>query len=624
MGDYVLADVLRNQLQNLGGNVSNLGTSDGREQIEYIPLDQIDSDPNNFYDLSSLEELAANIELVGLQQPLRVRADPKTLGHVVIVSGHRRRAALQKLVDEGRTEFQEVPCIREAPAASAALQELRLIYANSDTRVLSSAELSRQAERVEQLLYQLKEEGMEFPGRMRDHVAEACKVSKSKLARLKVIRENLLPEFAKHYKANKLRETSAYTLAQQPADLQKLVWKYSDTKHMESLSEWQISNMLGKIKPVLERTCRRKAGGPPCEHQSVLLAKIFDDSYSYKPCDRMCCDKCEKLVSCKSACPLLAEKAKKLRTDRAAQNKQEKLARQERDRPEVEAISGFWEREATARSKAGKSIKELFKATGAYYSDENEKLWLERECLQKIKRDDALPFGMYGLSLSDARKLVATADFLGVTTDYLLGRTQAPGGVEEVSNLDTLPEAEPEEESEEEGEELGPPARRVHWESRGRTPPENRLILTYYLAKLGPRFRAVIWNGIQFRVQDGGEPMSNADFTHWIEIPGVSSGETVQLAPPGQPEGQLGISGWMPGGTFPRQPCEVVADFRAAGENGKPDACIRRICWFDGMDFLFKRHGPKLDAKCTRWMALPPVEDDVSKLDTSASEEERT
>ena len=52
-------------------DVSKLDT--GREQIEYIPIDQIDSDPKNFYTLSNVEELAANIELVGLQQPLRVR-----------------------------------------------------------------------------------------------------------------------------------------------------------------------------------------------------------------------------------------------------------------------------------------------------------------------------------------------------------------------------------------------------------------------------------------------------------------------------------------------------------------------------------------------------------------------
>ena len=42
---------------------------------------------------------------------------------------------------------------------------------------------------VHPLLYQLREEGYEFPGRMRDQVAAACKVSAPKLARLKVIRE---------------------------------------------------------------------------------------------------------------------------------------------------------------------------------------------------------------------------------------------------------------------------------------------------------------------------------------------------------------------------------------------------------------------------------------------------
>ena len=157
--------------------------AEGREQIEYIDIDLLDADANNFYQLSDVDELAANIEFVGLQQPIRVRENPDQPGRWIVVSGHRRRAALQKLVDGGREDFRAVPCIREQAVGSAALQELRLIYANSDTRKMTSAEISQQAERVEMLLYQLKEEGIEFPGRMRDHVAEACKVSKSKLSR---------------------------------------------------------------------------------------------------------------------------------------------------------------------------------------------------------------------------------------------------------------------------------------------------------------------------------------------------------------------------------------------------------------------------------------------------------
>ena len=53
------------------GNVSDSDTS--REAIEYIGLDKLEADPGNFYSLTGLEDLAANIELCGLQQPIRVR-----------------------------------------------------------------------------------------------------------------------------------------------------------------------------------------------------------------------------------------------------------------------------------------------------------------------------------------------------------------------------------------------------------------------------------------------------------------------------------------------------------------------------------------------------------------------
>ena len=145
------------------------GPDTGKEQIEYIPVDQIDPDPNNFYSLDGLDELAGNIELIGLQQPLRVR--PGEDGRFIMVSGHRRRAAILMIRDG-------VPCIVDRGEESPAMRELRLIYANASTRVMGPAEISKQAERTEMLLYQLKEEGIiEFPGRMRDHVAEACRIS---------------------------------------------------------------------------------------------------------------------------------------------------------------------------------------------------------------------------------------------------------------------------------------------------------------------------------------------------------------------------------------------------------------------------------------------------------------
>ena len=104
---------------------------------------------------------------------------------------------------------------------SPELRELRLILANSSTRVLSPAEVSKQAQRVETLLYQLKEQGYAFPGRMRDQVAAACKVSAPKLARLKVIREHLIPIYLEHFDRNVLSEQTAYALARMETALQE-------------------------------------------------------------------------------------------------------------------------------------------------------------------------------------------------------------------------------------------------------------------------------------------------------------------------------------------------------------------------------------------------------------------
>lgn len=112
-----------------------------REQIEYIDLDLLDPDPRNFYNLPGIPELAENIRLVGLQQPLRVR--PKESGHFEIVTGHRRhRALLQLAKDEGLAEFSQVPCIRERTGESASMEKVRLICGNCDNRTITGAELA--------------------------------------------------------------------------------------------------------------------------------------------------------------------------------------------------------------------------------------------------------------------------------------------------------------------------------------------------------------------------------------------------------------------------------------------------------------------------------------------------
>ena len=234
----------------LSESVPKMGTE---ERIEYIPLDRLVGDERNFYALSDIDALAANIELIGLQQPIRVREVSGNPEQFRIVSGHRRHAAIRKLVEEGNKTFERVPCIIETVECSEAMQELRLIYANSDTRKMSPADLSRQAVRVEELFYQLKEEGYEFPGRMRDHVAQACQTTKSKLSRLKVIREKLHPMLMPDWDEGRLSEAVAYRIAQESEKVQNQL--FSNNGHAPrswtfDRADREIDKIKGLLLPV--------------------------------------------------------------------------------------------------------------------------------------------------------------------------------------------------------------------------------------------------------------------------------------------------------------------------------------------------------------------------------------
>lgn len=292
-------------LAALLGGVSKMDT--GGEQIVRLPLDLLDPDPENFYSLDGLDELAANIETVGLLDPIRVRPNGE---RYTVVSGHRRRAAIQMICDGGSEQFAAgVPCIVEYGEASDAMRKLRLIYANSATRQLTSAEQSRQAEEVTRLLYELKEQGVEFPGRMRDHVAQACNTTKSKLARLHAIRSNLNPALLAFYDSGEMVEDVAYRLSRFPADVQEAIADKLgpiDGKHRKMPVGAVLDEVWRRFfdREAQTLSCAAHAGGPECHHRAGKIVRSVFCQYSWDVCDPdECCMSCYKdKQGCKDAC----------------------------------------------------------------------------------------------------------------------------------------------------------------------------------------------------------------------------------------------------------------------------------------------------------------------------------
>ena len=414
--------------------VPDSGT-EGPEQIVYIPLNQLHEDARNFYAVTGVEDLAANIQLCGLMDPLRVS---KAANGYTIVSGHRRFAALSLLAKED-PRFTQAACIVDSSTDSPLMQVLRLIYANADTRRMSGADIARQAERVQELLYELKGQGVEFPGRMRDHVAEACKISKSKLSRLEAIRSHLAPDIRKSYwdgpEKGRLNEAAAYSLSRLSEDYQRqVVDAYRRTfSHgggdpgLKWLTAGAVDKIRDDIKSAGELLC--KAHGKKClnylgKAHHIIQSRI-KSPYSYSTCAKACCRTCTSFSSCKDVCPRLKDAQQKARVDSRAQAQQEKAARAAKEAPDIEQIRAIWQRFAALRKQAGLTPDE--------YKGKIDCPWMmpERDMLEreagtaKVTPDTLLPYGGHAY-LSDIRRWAAAADALGCSVDYLMMRTDDP------------------------------------------------------------------------------------------------------------------------------------------------------------------------------------------------------
>lgn len=486
MGDY---------LKTLAQPVSNSDT--GREQIEYIDVDLLDKDQNNFYQLSDLDALADNIATVGLQQPIRVRDGEN--GHVVIVSGHRRTAAIRKLVEEGRTDLRDVPCIRERGEASPALQELRLIYANSSTRDLSSAEISRQAEKVRELLYQLQEEGHEFPGRMRDHVAEACKISKSKLARLEKIQKGLASCYRDAWGAGTLPEDTADALSSLPEYVQGRIKRVCP----------KTTPSAGRIRDTAKRgeylaVSFKCPDGSTCTHMDKFFRHDLK-AQSWEACGgEKCCLKCraggahDPSGYCGAACAEMCSKArekyekakeKKKASDAAAEMKAQSEAVR-RVRSEARRVV-----RAADAAGLGDEVKLHYNYGGSLT------VGLLRSLSDGTALDSAVKCYSRGILPWRADDVAKNAKTLHCSVDYLLGLTDEINSTAAVSGQVTL----------------------AAWMPGGTTPAAPCDAVADF--KLGNDDGRVIrmtcrWDGKAFLFKKGKEPI-NSDVVRWLALPEV-------------------------------------------------------------------------------------------------------
>lgn len=180
------------------------------------------SEKENFYHLSDkeIEETARTIELVGIQQYPVVRPIEGTDEYEVLV-GHKRRMAILKLMEEGKTEYEMIPCKVETGEDNIR-NELILIFTNSTQRERNDYEKMQEVKRVRELLSSY---GKKITGKKQDVIASILNINKTKVGTLENIDKNLTEPFKNEFEKGNISTNTANEIAGLKEEKQQLLYE---------------------------------------------------------------------------------------------------------------------------------------------------------------------------------------------------------------------------------------------------------------------------------------------------------------------------------------------------------------------------------------------------------------
>lgn len=200
----------------------------------------------NFYhmDDKEIEETARTIELVGIQQYPVVKPIPGT-DEYEIIAGHKRRLAILKLLTEGKTEYEMIPCKIET-AEDSIKNRLILIFTNSTQRERTDYEKMQEIKEVRQLLTEWQKDN-KISGKMQNVIAEVLGTNKTKVGTLEHIDGRLIEPFKNEFAAGKISTNAANEIAGLDEAAQQAL--YDTYKETGSLTAKEVKTVKEPEKP---------------------------------------------------------------------------------------------------------------------------------------------------------------------------------------------------------------------------------------------------------------------------------------------------------------------------------------------------------------------------------------
>lgn len=179
----------------------------------------------NFYSIEQIEELAGDILMYGLKQNLELVYAPCEQGEYRIVAGERRWEALKFLVSKGYKEF-EIATSKLTTPQDDDEEQVEIIIANA-YRVKTIADMIEEETRLKASLERMRAAGKKIKGydlqsgRLRDVIASMLRMSKTKVAQIEAVNNNLIPEWKEELKSERLTFSAAYELSGMSEDEQR-------------------------------------------------------------------------------------------------------------------------------------------------------------------------------------------------------------------------------------------------------------------------------------------------------------------------------------------------------------------------------------------------------------------
>ena len=207
---------------SIAADIKSAASDSFKDSIRMIELEKIKPSMDNFYSLSDIEILADDIERQGLKHNIVVVEDSENRGTYFIKSGHRRFAAIQRLVNENRYNSKYIPCFVDG-IKSKSETVLDLIMLNATTRVMTDSELFKQYEILKYTLENLKHEGVKIKGRLREKVAEMLNVSPAQVGKIENIKHNAVPEIIEAVESGDMTIATADSIAKLPEQEQEVI-----------------------------------------------------------------------------------------------------------------------------------------------------------------------------------------------------------------------------------------------------------------------------------------------------------------------------------------------------------------------------------------------------------------